>query len=56
MWSDEEIHTLLDANRRNQQIFERITREMASTGFCKISAQSKDELRKLKDKCRKLKK
>jgi hypothetical protein len=55
IWSEEEIQALLDNNRRNQSIFERIAREMATAGFSKTAAQCKDKIKKLKNKYKKLK-
>ena len=49
IWSDEEIQALLNSSRRNQAIFERITREMGAVGFHKSPTQCKDKIEKLEN-------
>ena len=45
----EEIQSLLEGSRRNQAIFDRISRELGEAGYNKSATQCKDKLKKLKD-------
>ena len=50
VWSDEEIQSLLEGSRRNQAIFDRISREQGEAGYNKSATQCKDKLKKVKAK------
>lgn len=55
IWGDDRIQAQLEGVHRNQDVFNKITREMGKSGFDRTFQQCRDKLKKLKSEYRKLK-
>jgi hypothetical protein len=55
IWGDDRIQAQLEGVHRNQDVFNKIAREMGESGFDRTFQQCRDKLKKLKSEYRKLK-
>ena len=55
IWGDDRIQSQLEGVHRNQDVFNKIAREMGESGFDRTFQQCRDKLKKLKSEYRKLK-
>ena len=54
IWSNEKLQ-LLEGSKRNQAIFDHISRVLGEAGYMKSATQCKEKLKKLKARYKKLK-